>query len=262
VLGSVSLPARADGPYPDWSGQWTDMDVSRWDPSKPNNLGQQAPLTPEYQAVLLEAMADRRRGGFGNTPTINCGHPGMPRSMLVYEAMELVVQPKITHIMFDFVDPLRRIYTDGRNWPASIQPTWMGYSIGQWERSTADGGYDTLVVETRGFKGPRVVDGSGIQLHDDNQTVIKERIYLDKQNPDVLKDEITLIDNAFTRPWTVTRSYKRHRNHIWAEFSCGEANAHFILGREHYLLSADGHLMPTRKNQPPPDTRYFNVPRN
>ena len=26
---------------------------------------------------------------------------------------------------------------------------------------------------------------------------------------------------------------------------------------EHYFLSADGKLMPTRKDQPPPDLRYF-----
>jgi hypothetical protein len=26
------------------------------------------------------------------------------------------------------------------------------------------------------------------------------------------------------------------------------------------LLSAEGHLMPTKKNQPPPDLRYFNQP--
>ena len=26
------------------------------------------------------------------------------------------------------------------------------------------------------------------------------------------------------------------------------------------MLSADGHLMPTRKDQPPPDLRYFQQP--
>ena len=48
VLGAV--PSRAQDKYPDWSGQWTDLDVTRWDPSRPRNLGQQAPLIPEYQA--------------------------------------------------------------------------------------------------------------------------------------------------------------------------------------------------------------------
>jgi hypothetical protein len=30
------------------------------------------------------------------------------------------------------------------------------------------------------------------------------------------------------------------------------------IGGENYMLSADGYLMPTKKNQPPPDLRYFN----
>jgi hypothetical protein len=54
----------------------------------------------------------------------------------------------------------------------------------------------TLEVETRGFKGPRVYDASGLPLHRDNQSIFKERIYLDKTNPDILHDEITVIDNV------------------------------------------------------------------
>jgi len=163
-------------------------------------------------------------------------------------------------MMFDFLDPLRRIFTDGRNFPAAADPTWAGYSIGHWEGLGADGKYDTLAIETRNFKGPRIVDGSGIPLHEDNQTIITERISLDKNDADKLLDEITLMDHAFTRPWTVTRSYKRQRNPAWAEYDCHENNEHVIVGREAYLISADGYLMPTRKDQPPPDTRYFKAP--
>jgi hypothetical protein len=262
IMGPLvaAVPAVAQSQYPDWSGQWTDLDVSRWDPSRPRNLGQKAPLVPEYQAMLDAAMADRAKGGRGNTPTISCGHTGMPRAMLVYEAMEFSVHPNITYLMFDFVDPLRRIYTDGRAWPSPLAPTWMGYSIGRWEGSRANGQFDTLVIETRGFKGPRILDGSGIPLHADNQTVVKERIALDEKNADVLRNEITLVDSAFTQPWTVTRSYKRNRNSVWGEYSCGENNEHVFIQNEAYFLSADGYLMPTRKDQPPPDTRYFNAP--
>jgi hypothetical protein len=28
-------------------------------------------------------------------------------------------------------------------------------------------------------------------------------------------------------------------------------------GKDNYLMSADGYLMPARKDQPPPDLRYF-----
>jgi hypothetical protein len=260
VLGAMSMPARAEWKYPDWSGEWTDLNTGRWDPSKPPNAGQQAPLNPEYQAKLDAAAANRAEGGRGNTPTISCGHTGMPRAMLVYETMEIVIKPDATYVMFDFLDPLRRIFTDGRAWPAAVTPTWTGYSIGHWESAGAGDKYDTLVIETRGFKGPRIIDGSGIPLHEDNQTIIKERMSLDRTNTDKLLDEITLIDHAFTRPWTVTRSYKRKRNPTWAEYDCHENNEHVFVGKEAYLISADGYLMPTRKDQPPPDALYFKQP--
>ena len=49
-------------------------------------------------------------------------------------------------------------------------------------------------------------------LHQDNQTIIKERIYLDKTDPNMLHDEITTIDHALTRPWIVTKDYRRAPN--------------------------------------------------
>ena len=59
----------------------------------------------------------------------------------------------------------------------------MGYSIGRWVDENGDGTYDALEVETRYFKGPRAFEASGLPLHKDNKTIIKERIYLDKADP-------------------------------------------------------------------------------
>jgi len=39
--------------YPNFKGQWRPIgDPARFDPSKPWGPGQQAPLTPEYQALF------------------------------------------------------------------------------------------------------------------------------------------------------------------------------------------------------------------
>jgi hypothetical protein len=35
-----------------------------------------------------------------------------------------------------------------------------------------------------------------------------------------------------------------------------------VVGKDDYFLSADGLLMPARKDQPPPDLKYFNRSRN
>ena len=133
----------------------------------------------------------------------------------------------------------------------------MGYSIGKWVDEDRRGRYDVLEIETRNLKGPRAFDASGIPLHADNRTIVKERIYLDKADPDILHDEVTTIDNALTRPWTVTKNYRREPNPIWFDNNCPENNNHVVIGKENYFLSADGLLMPAKKGQAAPDLRYF-----
>ncbi len=188
----------------------------------------------------------------------------MPRIMTVYDPMEIIVTPSVTHLLIGHVHDSRRIYTDGRPWPEEIEPSYAGYSIGRWIDTDGDGRYDTLEVETRGFKGPRVYDAAGTPLDADNQTVIEERIYLDKTNPDVLYDEITTIDHALTRPWTVVKRIGRVKTAqpVWNEAVCAEGNNHIGIGGETYFISGDGYLMPTRKGQAPPDLRYFKQTQN
>src|SRR5205085_8602005 len=130
--------------------------------------------------------------------------------MTAFQPMEIIVLQRTTLIRIDYIRETRRgIFTVGRTWPEEVERGFIGYSIGKWIDEDGDGKFDVLEIESRGFKGPRVYDASGIPLHADNQTVIKERIYLDKANPDLLRDEITTIDNALTHPWKVTKNYIR-----------------------------------------------------
>jgi len=257
LLSMHEVRAQEAAKFPDLSGQWKrPVGVGiQWDQTKPLGRAQQPPLTPEYQAVFEASLQDQAAGGQGNDPRYSCIPNGMPRIMTVVFPMEIVPLPKITYIMFEYEIP-RRIYTDGRDWPKDAEPSFMGYSIGKW---IDDGGgrYGALEVETRNLKGPRTYDTTGMPLHRDNQTIVKERIYLDKADNDILHDEITTIDHALTRPWTVTKSYRRERNVLWNENVCNEYNSHVAVRNEIYYLSAEGYLMPAKKDQPPPDLRYF-----
>jgi hypothetical protein len=258
----VSLAgARAwdDAAYPDLKGQWRPIGgPGRFDISKPAGRGQQAPLNAEYQKVFEANLVDQANGGQGTTPTYKCISPGMPRVTNGYGEIEWVVTPETTYYLVEHILDNRRIFTDGRDWPKELEPTLLGYSIGRWVDTTGAGRYDLLEVETRGFRGPRAFDASGIPLHDDNQTIVKERIYVDKADKNVMHDEVTTFDHALTRPWTVMKNY--HRDVIaradWTDEYC-ESNHHVSLGTEDYMLSADGFLMPTRKNQPAPNLKYF-----
>jgi hypothetical protein len=261
--------------YPDLKGQWRravnrgllagGAGGLRYDDSKPPaltpSLGQEPPLTPEYQAIYEANLADMVAGGQGIDPTYACISPGMPRVMIGYSSLEFVVTPETTYILMERDhDFYRRIYTDGRDFPASMaaQPKFLGYSVGKWLDEGGRGRYDTLVVETRGLKGPRVYDATGIPLHADNETIVKERLYLDKANPNVLHNEMTTTDNSLTRPWTVTKNYRRRAGDVtWEENNCVEGNAYITINKQVYFVSGDGHLMPQKKDQPAPDLRYF-----
>jgi len=271
------------GKYPDLKGQWVRWGPSgpdltgplvrlgpsgnfrtRFDPHKPPGLGQEVPFTPEYQALFEANLKDQAQGGQGSAQTFSCISPGMPRATNGFSEYEFVISPHTFYILTRHIDDDRRIYTDGRDWPENIEPTFLGYSIGHWIDTDGRGRYDLLEVETRGpFKGPRAFDVTGAPLHKDNQTLVKEKYYLDKVNSDILHIDVTVLDHALTRPWTVNKTYGREPNKdtpFWRENNCGEYNNHVKIGDQNYMLSADGSLMPTRKDQPPPDLKYFNQP--
>ena len=261
LLGATGIAfAFDDAKYPDLSGAWerTGGAAPRFDNSKPRGLTQEAPLTPEFQALYKASLADQAAGGQGDHTVYKCLAWGMPAMMNGYAPLQIVVLPETTYMLVDDGnDSFRRIFTDGRSFPADAEPAFTGYSIGKWIDTTGTGRYDTLEVETRYLRVPRIFDQTGIPFHEDGQAVIKERIYLDKANPKILHDEMTTTDNALTRPWTVLKSYTRLPRVTWSENNCTEGNYNIAIGNEVYLLAGDGRLMPIKKDQPAPDLFYF-----
>jgi protein-L-isoaspartate(D-aspartate) O-methyltransferase len=90
-------------------------------------------------------------------------------------------------------------------------------------------------AETRDLKGPRILDASGSPLARDNQTIVKERFFLDKTNRNLPHDQITTIDHAYTRPWTVTRDYRRDPHPLWVDTTCGPDN-HYVFDQRAVVL--------------------------
>ena len=207
------------------------------------------------------AATARAAGGIGSFRGYACITAGLPGIMTLFQPMEIIILPDTTYIRIDRSNISRRIFTDGRDWPKDIDPAYVGYSIGKWRDTTGSGHYDMLEIETRAFRGPRSYDASGLPLHPDNQSIIKERMYLDARDKNIMHEDITVIDDALTRPWTVNKVYRHDRNPhpVWVEENCSDGNSWVGIGKEAYLLSADGLLMPARKGQQPPDLRYFNT---
>jgi hypothetical protein len=210
-----SSPAKKAAPaktsrLPDWKGVWGNYGSRNIDPTTESGAFQpNAPLNPEYakryQDYLAAVKAGKPRGDIGCLPE------GPPRIMRSPYPMEVVVTPEQTWILAEFKHEIRRIYTDGRKAPADLDPTYEGYSTGHWEG-------DTLVFDTVGLKAG-TVDSGGIE-HSDALT-LHERMR--RVSADTLEDVITMTDpKVFTKPWTVTRQYKMHKDWEIKEFTCEE----------------------------------------
>ena len=200
---------------------------------------------------LEASLANQAAGGQGGDNLMICRTNGMPR-MMSTAPVEFFILPNITYVHFEVFMP-RRICADGRHFPKDSEPGYMGYSMVKWLDTDGDGRFDTLEVETRNLKGPRTYEGNGIPQRADNQS-IKECIFLDKTDRDILHNKITVEDHAPTRPWTVDKRYHRIHDVLWYEDNCTEGNHHVIVGKE---VSGDGYLMASRKGRAPSDLCYF-----
>src|SRR5713226_8278824 len=132
VLTIAIGDARAleESKYPDWSGQWERF-VVRGLPGQPSfdqtkgwGPWQEAPLTPEYRKIMEDSMADQVAGGHGaSVDHARCSAAGMPWMMVAFRPLEFIVTPETTYIIIADYDPLRRIFTDGRDFPTKQEPT-------------------------------------------------------------------------------------------------------------------------------------------
>ena len=106
--------AHDDSKYPDLKGQWNRSVVPglpgqpSFDQTKSWGRGQQAPLTPEYQAIFEASLADQAKGGHGNAVDYaRCLAGGMPSMMIAFFPLEFIVLPETTYIAVADQDPDR-----------------------------------------------------------------------------------------------------------------------------------------------------------
>src|ERR1700704_6746160 len=127
LLATPSLAQVVDfGKYPNCKGQW----VREGNPNNWRALAGPAPLTPEYQKILEGITADLKAGGPGNWPSTFCIPAGMPAMMSLYVPAQIIVTPQTTYILISHNDDsYRRIYTDGRDWPAGPGLPYTGHSL-------------------------------------------------------------------------------------------------------------------------------------
>ena len=149
---------------------------------------------PEESPMRPEAVALLNRHPPGTNPADRCLPIGVPAAGLVSELNKIVQSPKMIVILYESDNTHRQIYTDGRQLPKEFeQPSWLGYSVGKWER-------DTLVVETAGFNDKTWLDLMG-HPHSEALRVVERYHRRDFGHMDV---EITFDDpRMYTKPFGI-----------------------------------------------------------
>ena len=173
VSPSGPAPRGKDG-KPDFSGVWL---------GNPSD-GDVPEMLPWADAITKQRRA---KGGAGN-PGESC----LPGDVLLVSPFiyRTVQTPSVLAILWEGNVPgFVQIFLGGRAHPKDPYPSWMGDSVGRWDR-------DTLVVDTVGFNAQ-----SWIRIYPHTEMLhVVQRI----RRPDLghIEKEITIEDpGTFARPW-------------------------------------------------------------
>ncbi len=194
-----------------------------WQPMLGRVVGGEPQLIGEHKAFYEEQTAREAADPSYEIPepkSSNCDPPGMPYMMTMPYSIEFLLTPGRVTIIQEALMQVRRIYTDGRPLPEYMDPSYFGYSRGHWE----DG---VLVVETTGLRPGQRLGRRGITNSEDLK--IKEHIYLDPENADILHLEFTYEDpNVLAEPWEQKHTFRRDRTWEILEYICEQNDRHPI----------------------------------
>jgi hypothetical protein len=164
----------------------------------------ESPIRPEAEKIYRQRLA-----GGEIRPT--CLPVGIPLESLLSEPFKIIQSPRITAVLYE--EAHRQIYADGREFPKEFaQPSWLGYSIGHWER-------DTFVVQSAGFNDKTWLDVTG---HPHSEALrITERYR--RRDFGHLDDEMTFDDpGMYTKSFTIKVTYELQPASDIFEYFCDE----------------------------------------
>ena len=211
LIIATALSAQSGRPA-DLNGSWTPLRGAT--PGGRRNVdfppANQLPLQPTTKAKYdaSRPSSDLEAG---------CAPRGAVRQTLTSMLpMDILQTPQKTIFLFNQHSALRRIYTDGRQRPGTVQPTYFGHSLGRWDGTT-------LVVDTIGEKDTTSLHIAEKALPHSDALHVTERIRL-VEDGRYLEIEMTIEDpKAFTAPIKVTRYWERTLNVVDPEFVCEDA---------------------------------------
>ena len=232
---SAPMPKRADG-KPDLSGVWHVQPTSLAemkrlfgdDVDKVQVPGMEADTISKYGVNILldfkpgeeplrkdaaDALRRRQEASESGLDTLSqCLPASIPLATLLSEVTKIVQTPGLTLIMHELDNATRQIDTDGRPHPVNPNPSWLGYSIGRWEK-------DTLVVETMGFNNKASLDVLGHPRSESMRVTERYR----RRDVGHLDVELTFNDPVvYTKPFTIKVTHLLQADTDILEYFCNE----------------------------------------
>jgi hypothetical protein len=207
VAGGAQLPRTPEG-KPDFSGIWQALTTAAWDIQDHNSAlagylgvppgrgvveGNEIPYKPD---ALAQKKKNFEKRDTEDPAFVKCLLPGVPRATYMPYPFEIVQNPKMVGIRYEFARAVRTIDLAGKSraWLEGWPDFWMGDSRGKWEG-------DTLVVDVRKLHEGTWFDHAG-NFHTEDMHVVERYTPIDR---DHIQYEATIEDpNVFTRPWKMS----------------------------------------------------------
>ena len=163
--GKAARPAAAEtqpqSPHAwDLAGVWERRGSINFDPTIPFSLPDRPPLTARAAEQFKATLAGAAAGRPYNDPHADCVPLGMPRMMNMPYLFEIIVSDDRLTLIAEEQSQVRRIWTDGSDFPEDMSPGYVGWSVGHWEG-------EVLVVETRGLRADIPINQKGL-MHSRN----------------------------------------------------------------------------------------------
>lgn len=201
-------PAFPDG-TPDLSGLWTQQLA----PAYLANIA--ADLPSGAVSATAATLFQQRMNEFGKDDpgTIGC-QPLGPRHITgggTATLVKIVQTPTLIVMLYEDLAH-RQIHMDGRTLPTDPNPSFMGYSVGRWEK-------ETLVVESTGFDNRTWLDFGGHPHGERLRTIERFR----RVSVGQIEREITLIDPDFyTQPIVIRAPMRLQADTEMLEYVCAD----------------------------------------
>jgi len=180
--------------------------------------GDQIVFQPWAEALYKQRLENN---GIG-LPSEHCLPHGPPGALMIPIPFKILQTPAEVAILFEEFNYYRQILTDGRSHPRSLNPTWYGYSVGNWDK-------DTLVVDTIGFNDLTWLDVTGYPHSQDLHTI--ERFT--RRDFGHMTISMTIDDpKAYKQPWTILMKFDLQPDTELIEHVCdNERDARHMVGK-------------------------------